>query len=55
MTEESVIIVAYAFVVFAPFLITALVFFDYLNTHGTHYVDKTRLTAFAEKEQSFYD
>ena len=40
MTEESVIIVAYAFVVFAPFLISALVFKDYLNTHGTHHADE---------------
>jgi len=40
MAEESVIIVAYAIVVFMPFLITALAFKDYLNTHGTHHADE---------------
>lgn len=55
MTEESAIIVAYAIVVLMPFLITALVIKDYLNTHGTHYVDEKRLASAYQKEQSFDD
>ena len=55
MTEESVIIVAYALVVLMPFLITIWVIKDYLNTHGTHYVDKTRLDSTYQKEQFIDD
>lgn len=55
MTEENVIIVAYAIVVFMPFLICALAFKDYFNTHGTHYVDEKRLASAYQKEQSFDD
>jgi len=55
MTEESAIIVAYAIVVLMPFLITALVIKNYLNTHGTHYVDEKRLTSANQKQWSFDD
>lgn len=55
MAEESVIIVAYALVVFMPFLIAAWVVKDCLNTHGTHYADEKRLASAYKKEQSFND
>jgi hypothetical protein len=40
MSEESAIILAYAFVVFMPFLVAALVFLDYIKT--TNHVYKRR-------------
>jgi hypothetical protein len=48
MSAESAIILAYALVVFAPFLITALVFLGHLKSN---YADKTRPVATHQETQ----
>lgn len=51
MSAESAIILAYALVVFTPFIITALVFLDHLNTH---HADKRRPIATHQEKKDVF-